>query len=51
MANQTSPDQKALFSETNGVDDVRITQTEKSMLWAAYADALGFVSELVNPKG
>lgn len=29
----------------------RKERTRNSMLWAAYADALGFISELVNEKG
>lgn len=51
MAKETGPQQKALFSESTDAVDARIAQTEKSMLWAAYADALGFVSELVNARG
>ena len=31
--------------------DVRATRTRGSMLWAAYGDALGFISELVDRKG
>ena len=32
-------------------DNSRCAQTRNSMLWAAYADALGFISELVDHKG
>lgn len=31
--------------------DVRTARTRGSVLWAAYGDALGFVSELTNEKG
>ena len=31
--------------------DERATRTRGSMLWAAYGDALGFISELVDRKG
>jgi ADP-ribosylglycohydrolase len=33
-----------------GADDERIARTRNSMLWAAYADALGFISELVDER-
>ena len=32
-------------------DDGRTTRTRNSVLWAAYGDALGFISELVGHKG
>ena len=51
MTKQTSPEQNDLFGEASGASDDRTGRTEKSMLWAAYADALGFVSELVDQKG
>lgn len=34
-----------------GADCVRTARTRNSALWAAYGDALGFISELVNEKG
>lgn len=34
-----------------GLDDERAARTRNSMMWAAYGDALGFVSELVDRKG
>ena len=34
MAKQTGSEQKALFGESTAAGDVRIAQTEKSMLWA-----------------
>ncbi len=36
---------------TCDVDDERAARTRNSMMWAAYGDALGFVSELVDQKG
>lgn len=46
--NQTPPEQADLFHET---DNDRAARTRNSMLWAAYGDALGFISELVDDKG
>lgn len=48
MTNRTPPEQEDLFSET---DNGRAARTRNSMLWAAYGDALGFISELVDEKG
>jgi ADP-ribosylglycohydrolase len=45
----TQPDQPDLFDDES--DDVRLARTRTSMLWAAYADALGFISELVDERG
>ena len=36
---------------TCDVDDERAARTRNSMMWAAYGDALGFISELVDRKG
>lgn len=41
--------QPGLFGTLTGDD--RIDRTRSSMLWAAYADALGFISELVDSNG
>lgn len=46
--NRTPPEQADLFCIT---DDDRAARTRSSMLWAAYGDALGFISELVDKKG
>ncbi|MCQ3813580.1 MAG: ADP-ribosylglycohydrolase family protein [Acidimicrobiia bacterium] len=49
--NATTPDsmeQVNLFHDT-GTD--RAARTRGSMLWGAYGDALGFISELVDEKG
>ncbi len=40
--------QANLFHDT---DTARGARTRSSMLWAAYGDALGFISELVDEKG
>ncbi len=40
--------EQATLFEGNGDD--RRARTRNSMLWAAYGDALGFVSELVGDK-
>lgn len=40
--------QKGLF---DGDAEVRAARTRNSVLWAAYGDALGFISELVSAKG
>lgn len=47
-ANRTSQEQADLFGDAG---DERTARTRNSMLWAAYADALGFISELVDEKG
>ena len=38
-------------STTCDVDHERAARTRNSMMWAAYGDALGFISELVDRKG
>lgn len=38
-------------SADDDTSDERTTRTQRSMLWAAYGDALGFVSELVDLRG
>ena len=59
-ATNTANEQMSLFSahrdaaETVHLDekvDRRLLRTRSSMLWAAYADALGFISELVDERG
>lgn len=51
MANRTPPEQEGLFSPPAGAGDGRAARTRNSMLWAAYGDALGFISELTDEKG
>ncbi len=46
--NEAQCTQSDLFSESG---DLRESRTRSSMLWSAYADALGFISELVDEKG
>ncbi|MYC68698.1 MAG: ADP-ribosylglycohydrolase family protein [Acidobacteriia bacterium] len=48
---QASPEQAGLFDDPGDVRDDRTKRTRNSMLWAAYADALGFISELIDEKG
>ena len=48
MTNRTPPEQADLFCET---DNNPVALTRNSMLWAAYGDALGFISELTDEKG
>ncbi len=48
MAESSSARPDAAASD---VGSERTTRTRGSMLWAAYGDALGFVSELVDQKG
>ena len=43
-------EQSTLFDVADRGDDARTVRTRNSMLWAAYADALGFISELVTEK-
>ena len=43
-------EQSTLFDLLGHSDDARAVRTRNSMLWAAYADALGFISELVTEK-
>ena len=53
---RSTGDQAVLFDDLGvdgglGVgDDTRTRRTRNSVLWAAYADALGFISELVTEK-
>jgi len=47
---RVSPEQAALFDDLGDVGDGRAERTRNSMLWAAYADALGFISELATEK-
>lgn len=44
-------EQTALFADPGGARDSRTERTRNSVLWAAYADALGFISELATEKG
>lgn len=46
--NRTPPEQADLFCNTG---DNRAVRTRSSMLWAAYGDALGFISELTDERG
>ena len=48
MSPSDAPTQAGLFETPR---DERTSRTRASMLWAAYADALGFISELVDEKG
>ena len=48
---RSSQEQAALFDAVSNASDDRTARTRNSMLWAAYADALGFISELVDKKG
>ena len=48
MATRSSPEQSTLFGVLDHGDDARLVRTRNSVLWAAYADALGFISELVT---
>ena len=50
MATRSSQEQSALFGVLDHGDDPRAVRTRNSVLWAAYADALGFISELVDEK-
>ena len=47
---RSSREQSTLFDVLDRGADARTVRTRNSMLWAAYADALGFVSELVTEK-
>ena len=59
QATHTAPEQTGLFSDAakghpapgQDVADTASLRIRGSMLWAAYGDALGFVSELVDRKG
>ena len=48
---RTPREQSTLFDVPDRGDDARTVRTRNSMLWAAYADALGFISELITAKG
>lgn len=50
LTDRASREQSTLFEVLGHGDDARTVRTRNSMLWAAYADALGFVSELVTEK-
>ena len=56
LADQSTGEQAALFDDPGvkgGLSvggDLRTVRTRGSVLWAAYADALGFISELVAEK-
>lgn len=47
MTTNFSHSPETLFGDPDG----RVAQTINSMLWAAWADAVGFISELVDAKG
>lgn len=48
ITERSSGEQSTLFDVLGHGDDARTVRTRKSMLWAAYADALGFISELAT---
>ena len=58
-ATSAALEQTGLFSDTvagplasgQGPTDAMATRVRSSMLWAAYGDALGFISELTDRKG
>lgn len=50
LTDRPSREQSTLFDALGHGDDARTVRTRNSMLWAAYADALGFISELVTEK-
>lgn len=58
-ATRAALEQTGLFSDTvagppasdQGSTDAMATRVRSSMLWAAYGDALGFISELIDRKG
>ncbi len=50
LTDRASHKQSTLFDVLGHGDDARMVRTRNSMLWAAYADALGFISELVTEK-
>ena len=50
LIDRSSHEQSTLFDVPDRGDDARTARTRNSMLWAAYADALGFISELVTEK-
>ena len=49
--NNTTPNLSEQFDLFHGAATDRSARTRNSVLWAAYGDALGFVSELVDEKG
>lgn len=50
LTDRAPHEQSTLFDVPDRSDDARAARTRNSMLWAAYADALGFISELVTEK-
>ncbi len=50
LTDRSSHEQSTLFDVPDRGGDARTARTRNSMLWAAYADALGFISELVTEK-
>ena len=50
LTDRASHEQSTLFDVLGHGDDARTVRTRNSMLWAAYADALGFISELVTER-
>lgn len=51
LENRGKPDNALTMPADNEAFEDRKMRTHNSMLWAAYADALGFISELVDSKG
>ena len=51
MTDTSQASQPELWSDDQSAGDERTLRTRGSMLWAAYGDALGFISELVDRKG
>lgn len=51
ITSEPSQAQAELFYPSNSSGGDRAARTRNSMLWAAYGDALGFISELVDEKG
>ena len=49
--NEGRPDTMAIDHTNDNALEDRKRRTQNSMLWAAYADALGFISESVDDKG
>ncbi|MCY4101676.1 MAG: ADP-ribosylglycohydrolase family protein [bacterium] len=50
LTDRPSHEQLTWFDARGHGGDARTVRTRNSMLWAAYADALGFISELVTEK-
>ena len=51
MTDASQASQPELWFDDQSAGDERTLRTRGSMLWAAYGDALGFISELVDRKG